>query len=141
MFKRLCPPDQNRCLYSVYFQDDRLWLQYGGNWGAAGNADLCPEDYNGKAYVSEQEWDISGLQACTPGSTCPVSKTFTDTRFMVPQGCSAIRKIVILSRFVALSVSLIQKVSLFQTTGARLLPVCSTVGAATVGLGRDCCRL
>ena len=71
---------------SVYFQDDRLWLQYGGNWGAAGNADLCPEDYNGKAYVSEQEWDISGLQACTPGSTCPVSKVFTDTRFMVPQG-------------------------------------------------------
>ena len=79
-------PDQNRCLCSVYFQDDRLWLQYGGNWGAAGNADLCPEDYNGKAYVSEQEWDISGLQACTPGSTCPVSKVFTDTRFMVPQG-------------------------------------------------------
>ena len=62
----------------LYFQDNRLWLQYGGNWGAAGNADLCPADYNGKAYVEEQLWDISGLQACQPGSTCPVSKTFTD---------------------------------------------------------------
>ena len=62
----------------LFFQDNRLWLQYGGNWGAAGNADLCPADYNGKAYVEEQVWDISGLQACQPGSTCPVSKTFTD---------------------------------------------------------------
>jgi hypothetical protein len=74
----------------LYYQDDRLWLQYGGNWGAAGNADLCPEEYAGKAYVSEQEWDISSLQACQPGSTCPVSNVFTDTRFTVPQGCSSI---------------------------------------------------
>ena len=75
----------------LYFQDDRLWLQYGGNWGAAGDANLCPEDYVGKAYVANQEWDISGLQACQPGSTCPVSSTFTDPRFTVPQGCALIQ--------------------------------------------------
>lgn len=56
----------------LYYQDDRIWLQYGGNWGAPGNADLCPPDYVGKAYVAQQEWDISSLQACVPGSTCPV---------------------------------------------------------------------
>ena len=53
-------------------------------------ANRCPEDYQGKAYVSEQVWDISSLQACEMGSTCPVSNTFTDTRFAVPRGCHAV---------------------------------------------------
>ena len=44
----------------------------------------------GKAYVNDNEWDISSLQACQPGSTCPVSSTYTDQHFMVPQGCAAV---------------------------------------------------
>ena len=71
-------------------QDDRLWLQYGGNWGAAGQNGDCPEDYQGKAWVQDQAWDISDLAACQPGSTCPVSKTYTDERFMVPRGCRSV---------------------------------------------------
>ena len=58
-----------------------MWLQYGGNWGAAGGGG-CPVEYQGTAYVAEQPWDISSLQACTPGSTCPVSSTFTDEHFV-----------------------------------------------------------
>ena len=43
-----------------------------------------------QAYVSNQEWDISGLQDCEQGVGCPVSKTFTDQQFAVPMGCSNI---------------------------------------------------
>ena len=74
-------------------------MQYGGNWGASGSAELCPgsdtsadgQDYVGTAYVNEQPWDISALQACRPGSTCPVSPTFTDPRHMVPAGCQSVQ--------------------------------------------------
>ena len=50
-----------------------MWLQYGGQWGAAGSG--CG-DINGKAYVSvdggaEAEWDISSLAQCTSGASCP----------------------------------------------------------------------
>ena len=31
-----------------------MWLQYGGNWAAAGAHGACPEAYKGKAYVNEQ---------------------------------------------------------------------------------------
>jgi hypothetical protein len=37
----------------LFFQDDRMWLQYGGNWGAAGQHGACPEDYQGKAYIND----------------------------------------------------------------------------------------
>ena len=30
-------------LDTIFFQDDRLWVQYGGNYGAAG-ATWCPGD-------------------------------------------------------------------------------------------------
>ena len=74
----------------LFFQDDRMWLQYGGNWAAAGAHGACPEDYQGKAYINDEVWDISEMGGCHAGSTCPVSPTFTDERFMVPMGCSAI---------------------------------------------------
>ena len=71
-------------------QDDRIWLQYGGNWAAAGAGGDCGDDYVGKAYVNDQPWDISALAACQPGSTCRVSDTFTDEHFAVPMGCDAV---------------------------------------------------
>ena len=72
---------------TLFFQDDRLWLTYGGQYAAAGAHDSCPERYIGKAYVSNEEWDISGLADCEQGVGCPVSKTFTDRQFRVPMGC------------------------------------------------------
>ena len=63
---------------TLYFQDDRLWLTFGGQYAAAGTHLSCPDRYLGKAYVGRQEWDISGLAQCEQGRGCPVSKTFTD---------------------------------------------------------------
>ena len=79
----------------LFFQDDRLWLQYGGFWGAAGNGNaaiggVCPADYIGTAYINDEPWDISSLASCASGSTCPVSTTFTDEHFMVPAGCQSV---------------------------------------------------
>ena len=70
-------------------------MQYGGNWAAAGQGADCGgldegHDYQGKAYVNDQPWDISNLGACPMGSTCPVSNTFTDERFAVPMGCQSV---------------------------------------------------
>jgi hypothetical protein len=50
----------------LFFQDDRMWLQYGGNWGMAGGTN-CPgsdtsadgQDYVGRAYVNDEPWDVS----------------------------------------------------------------------------------
>jgi|EP01046_Picozoa_sp_COSAG06_P003293 hypothetical protein len=89
----------------LFFQDDRMWLQYGGNWAAAGSAradetaggTACGEEYVGTAFVNEQPWDISDLGACHPGSTCPVSKTFTDEQFDVPMGCASVQVSAVLN--------------------------------------------
>ena len=85
--------------FTLSLQDDRMWLQYGGNWAAAGQGGDCGQadtmtqagsdsrghqDYGGKAYINDQVWDISNLAACQSGSTCPVSNTFTDEQFAVP---------------------------------------------------------
>lgn len=90
---------------TLFFQDDRLWMQYGGNWAAAGQGSDCGQadtmgqagadsrghqDYAGKAYINDEVWDISALAACQAGSTCPVSDTFTDSRFAVPMGCGRV---------------------------------------------------
>jgi hypothetical protein len=90
---------------TLFFQDDRLWMQYGGNWAAAGQGGDCGQadtmtqagadarghtDYAGKAYVNDEVWDISALAACTAGSTCPVTDTFTDPHFAVPMGCGRV---------------------------------------------------
>lgn len=75
---------------TLYFQDDRLWLTFGGQYAAAGTHLSCPDRYLGKAYVGRQEWDISGLAQCEQGRGCPVSKTFTDEQFQVPMGCNNI---------------------------------------------------
>ena len=75
---------------TLYFQDDRLWFADGGQWNAAGEHGACPARYHGKAYINEVEWDISSLGACAQGVACPVSKTFTDYQFTVPQGCSSV---------------------------------------------------
>ena len=76
-----------------------LQTEYGGNWAAAGTAradesaggTACGEEYNGVAFINDQPWDISGLGACQPGSTCPVSPTFTDLNFDIPMGCQSVQ--------------------------------------------------
>ena len=75
---------------TVFFQDDRLWISYGGQYAAAGTHGSCPDRFKGKAYVNEQEWDISSLSSCVPGVGCAVSKTYTDEQFEVPLGCNQI---------------------------------------------------
>ena len=49
-------------------QDDRMWLQYGGNWAAAGAHGACPEAYKGKAYVNEQvDQPLDNFWSTSPG--------------------------------------------------------------------------
>ena len=72
---------------NVFFQDDRLWIAYGGQYSAAGTHASCPERFIGRAYVNSVEWDISDLAQCEQGIGCPVSSTFTDLQFNVPDGC------------------------------------------------------
>ncbi len=74
---------------TLFFQDDRLWFQYGGQWAAAGAHNSCPDRFRGTAYVNNQDWDISDMAQCRSGSMCPVSKTFTDQQFEVPMGCAS----------------------------------------------------
>ena len=74
---------------NLFFQDDRLWFQYGGQYSAAGTHGSCPDRYIGKAYINSVEWDISSLAQCEQGVGCPVSSTFTDPQFMVPDGCAS----------------------------------------------------
>ena len=74
----------------VFFQDDRLWIAYGGAYSAAGTHSSCPDRYQGRAYVNNAEWDITALGNCEAGSSCPVSPTFTDEQFEVPMGCSSV---------------------------------------------------
>jgi hypothetical protein len=81
----------------LFFQDDRLWLAHGGQWNPPGHHGSCPERMRGRAYVNNQEWDISALGDCEQGVSCPVSKTFTDEMFMVPQGCATIAMDAILN--------------------------------------------
>ena len=83
---RLCVDEAD----DIHFQDDRLWIQYGGQYSAAGQSNSCPDRYRGKAYIGNQQWDISSLSACQPGQNCPVSETYTDTQFEVPMGCQQV---------------------------------------------------
>ena len=71
----------------LYFQDSRMWIQYGGQWGAAGQG--CG-DLAGKAYVAvnggaEQEWDISALGLCSSGAACPPVTLQLGAAFAVPE--------------------------------------------------------
>ena len=75
---------------TLFFQDDRLWFQYNGQWSAAGAHGSCPDRYKGTAYVNSVPWDISQMAQCTSGIECPVSTTFTDRQFEVPMGCTSI---------------------------------------------------
>jgi hypothetical protein len=81
---RICIDHQD----DIFFQDDRLWIQYGGQYSAAGTHGDCPDRYRGRAYIGSAQWDITALADCTPGGHCPVSPTFTDEQFEVPQGCT-----------------------------------------------------
>ena len=66
-------------------------MQYGGMWSAAGVSGCGDAANQGKAFITvgsgtEQAWDISALSLCHSGSSCPpVTHTFTDGSFMVPQ--------------------------------------------------------
>ena len=75
---------------TLFFQDDRLWFQYGGQWAAAGAHGSCPDRFKGTAYINNQPWDISSMSQCRSGTMCPVSPTFTDQQFEVPLGCASI---------------------------------------------------
>jgi hypothetical protein len=86
-FFRLCVDETD----DIFFQDDRLWIQYGGQYSAAGTHPSCPDRYRGKAYVGNQIWDITALGDCTAGQNCPVSPTFTDEQFDVPMGCQSMQ--------------------------------------------------
>ena len=64
-----------------------MWIQYGGQWGAAGQG--CG-DLAGKALVSvnggaEQEWDISALAQCSSGASCPPVTLDLGAAFVVPE--------------------------------------------------------
>ena len=50
----------------------------GGQYSATGVHPDCPERYRGRAYVNNDQWDITALGDCTGGTHCPVSPTFTD---------------------------------------------------------------
>lgn len=91
---RLCVDEAD----DVHFQDDRLWIEYGGQYSAAGTHGSCPDRYRGKAYVGNQIWDISSLGACQPGQNCAVSSTFTDPQFEVPMGCQQINTQIVKTR-------------------------------------------
>lgn len=75
---------------TLFFQDDRLWFQYSGQWSAVGAHGSCPDRYQGTAYVANQPWDITSMGQCHSGAECPVSATFTDRQFEVPMGCASI---------------------------------------------------
>ena len=66
-----------------------------GMYSAAGAHGDCPAEYQGKAYVDDQIWDISGLSTCHSGSTCAVSTSYTSPTFSVPTGCAAVHSQVV----------------------------------------------
>ena len=83
---RLCIDEAD----DIHFQDDRMWISYGGQYSAAGTHGSCPDRYRGKAYIGNEIWDISALGSCQAGQNCAVSPTFTDPQFQVPMGCQQI---------------------------------------------------
>jgi hypothetical protein len=88
---RICIDQQD----DVFYQNNKLWIQYGGMYGAAGTHGGCPAEYLGKAYVNDQPWDISSLSACSSGSTCGVSATYTHPKFAVPENCATVHTQVV----------------------------------------------
>lgn len=88
---RVCIDQQD----DIFYQDDRLWISYGGMYSAAGAHGSCPEEYQGMAYVDDQPWDISALSECRSGSTCQVSTSYTSPTFAVPTGCAAVHSQVV----------------------------------------------
>ena len=73
---------------SIFFQDNRIWIQYGGTGKAAGAQRSCPASVRGKAYVDKQVWDISKLKMCKNGKNCPaVQLVAPKNKFVMPTGC------------------------------------------------------
>ena len=87
---RICIDQQD----DIFYQDNRLWISYGGMYSAAG-AGQCPPEYQGTAYVDDVVWDISSLSSCRSGSTCEVSTDYTSPTFSVPTGCAAVHSQVV----------------------------------------------
>lgn len=88
---RICIDQQD----DIFYQDDRLWISYGGMYSAAGAHGSCPKEYQGTAYVDDQPWDISALSECRSGATCQVSTSYTSPTFSVPTGCAAVHSQVV----------------------------------------------
>ena len=88
---RICIDQQD----DIFYQDNRLWISFGGMFSAAGAHGSCPEEYRGTAYVDDQAWDISALSSCVSGSTCEVSTAYTSATFSVPTGCAEVHSQVV----------------------------------------------
>ena len=47
-----------------------MWIQYGGQYSAAGTHGSCPERYRNRAYINNDLWDIHAMGDCVAGSYC-----------------------------------------------------------------------
>ena len=70
----------------IYFQDNRIWFQYGGQYSATGTHGDCPQHTQGVAMVNGQQHDISALSACSSGTSCPPVQVAPQD-FSMPTGC------------------------------------------------------
>jgi len=74
----------------IYFQDHRIWFQYGGQYSATGQHSDCPAAMLGKAAVDGVVHDISALSSCTSGTSCPPVQV-APANFAMPTGCQEMR--------------------------------------------------
>jgi hypothetical protein len=70
----------------IFFQDNRIWFQYGGQYSATGAHGDCPADLQGKVVIDGTAHDISQLSACHTGTNCP-PVSISPPNFAVPTGC------------------------------------------------------
>ena len=77
----------------IYFQDNRIWFQYGGQYSATGQHSDCPAAMLGKAAVDGVVHDISALSSCTSGTSCPPVQVAPDN-FAMPTGCQEMQTTV-----------------------------------------------
>ena len=77
----------------IYFQDSRIWFQYGGQYSATGTHGDCPQGTSGVAVVDGTPIDISALSACTTGTSCPPVQ-IAPANFAMPTGCQEMQTTV-----------------------------------------------
>ena len=77
----------------IYFQDNRIWFQYGGQYSATGTHGDCPAGTQGVAVVDDIPHDISALSACHTGTSCPPVQV-APPDFAMPTGCQEMQIVV-----------------------------------------------